>query len=220
MLISSNFELDNTDTSTLARILNTGASDYYHENTKYNDCQKTRTPLNKSGRHLYDDFIDNEWSKFYNLMAYSIQLQMRFDKIQPPMINLEKRQLRRSMTHGVSREEEFWIWANTWFVMASESLEGDLTPSDAGCGYFNRYVIKQVAYEAFLETLPKAMAVKYKLPSLKKSLIAFCDYYDYEFNPKRLCNGDDNKESRRIVKKMDSNTKKVIFLSSAPQGNP
>jgi hypothetical protein len=38
---------------------------------------------------------------------------MKFFKIQPPMANLEKRQLRREMTKGVTRDEEFWIWANS-----------------------------------------------------------------------------------------------------------
>lgn len=217
MLISSNFELANTDASTLARILNAGVSDYYHEKTKYNDYHETRTPLNKFGKRLYDDFTEEEWNKFFNVMAYTIQLQMRFDKIQPPMTNLEKRQLRRSMTHGVSREEEFWIWANTWFVIPPNNFEDEITPSDTGCGYFNRYVIKEVAYLAFLDTLPKAMAVKYKSTQFKKSLIAFCDYYDYEFNPERLCSGDANKESRRIIQKVDGSTKEMIFLSSAPK---
>ena len=119
MLISSNFELANTDSSTLARILNAGVSDYYHERTKYNDYKETRTPLTKFGKRLYDDFTDEEWNKFYNLCACAIQLQMKFFKIQPPMANLEKRQLRREMTKGVTRDEEFWIWANSWFVAST-----------------------------------------------------------------------------------------------------
>lgn len=217
MLISSNFELANTDSSTLARILNVGVSDYYHERTKYNDYLETRTPLNKFGKRIYDDFTEEEWNKFYNLMAYCIQLQMRFDKIQPPMTNLEKRQLRRSMTHGVSREEEFWIWANQWFVLPPDNFEEEVSPSDAGCGYFNRFIIKEVAYQAFLETLPKNMAAKYKSTQFKKSLMAFCDYYGYEFNPDRFCGNESNQEARRIVKKIDGTTKEVIFLSSNPQ---
>ena len=80
MIVSSNFELQNVDSSTIARILNGAASDYYHERTKFNDYKESRSPLTKFNRLLFDDFTEEEWNKFYNFMAYCIQLQMRFSK--------------------------------------------------------------------------------------------------------------------------------------------
>jgi hypothetical protein len=85
-----------------------------HEKTKYNNYKETRSPLLKFGKELFTEFTEEEWVKFYNFMAYCIQLQMRFFKIQPPMDNLVKRQLRRLMTRGLSKDEEFFNWANNY----------------------------------------------------------------------------------------------------------
>jgi hypothetical protein len=215
MLISSNFELQNTDSSTLARILNAGVSDYYHEKTKYNDYLESRSPLSKYGKSLYDDFTDEEWNKFYNLMVYCIQLQQRFFKIQPPMANLEKRQLRREMTKGVGKEEEFWIWANSYFVKAPNDYYDEFSPENSQFAYFNRYVIKEDAYNAFISTLTPALASKYRKTQFKSSLKAFCEYYGFDLNPKELCGTNNaNIEGRRIVKTIHGRSTEVFFIST------
>ena len=215
MLISSNFELQNTDSSTLARILNAGVSDYYHEKTKYNDYLESRSPLSKYGKSLYDDFTDEEWNKFYNLMAYCIQLQQRFFKIQPPMANLEKRQLRREMTKGVGKEEEFWIWANSYFVKAPNDYYDEFSPESSQFAYFNRYVIKEDAYNAFIATLTPALASKYRKTQFKSSLKAFCEYYGFDLNPVELCGTNSaNIEGRRIVKTIHGKSIEVLFIST------
>lgn len=207
MLISSNFELQNTDSSTLARLLNCGVSDYYHQKTKYNDYRETRSPLLEFNKRLYDDFNDEEWNQFYNFIAYCIQLQQRFFKIQPPMGNLEKRQLRREMTKGLGKDEEFFTWASNYIVNAPDSFEGTVSPASEG--YFNKLILKDHAFENFQNTLTPKQASTFKPTQFKKAMQAWCEYYDFEFNPSELCTaaGKEGKKGR-IMK----NNKEHFFI--------
>lgn len=215
MIISSNYELQNTDNSTMARILNCAVSDYYHEKTKYNDYKETRSPLTKFGKELFTEFTEEEWSKFYNFMAYCIQLQMRFFKIQPPMENLVKRQLRRLMTRGLSKDEEFFNWANHYFVIAPKDEERPPVSPDEH-GYFNCLIKRNVAFEKFKETLTDVQTRKYKAPQFRQSLEAWCEYYGYELNPEWLCTGKNADDDRRIIKSIDNKTTECFYISTAP----
>jgi len=215
MLMSSNFEPANTHNSTIARMLYCGVSDFYHERTKYNDYRETRTPLNRFGRRLYDDFTSQEWNLFYNLIANAIQLYMRFDKIQPPMENLEKRQARREMARGLGREEEFFHWANHYFTAAKEGETPEISPADAG--YFNTFVIRENAFENFKQVLSDTQRRTYKSQRFKKHLAAWCEYYEYQFNPPELCVKGDTSEARRIMRSVDGETKECFYISTASQ---
>lgn len=221
MLISSNFELQNTDSSTLARILNAGVSDYYHEKTKHNDYKETRTPAQKFGKNLYEDFTDQEWNKFYNLIAYCIQLQKRFFKIQPPMANLEKRQLRREMSKGVGKDEPFWLWANSYFDRAPNNYSDEFSPEHEKTGYLNKYIIREKAFDDFKETLPKTIASGYKNTQFKSSVKAFCEYNGYELNPINMCGVNEaNIRGRRIVKTINGSSKEVLYLDTKDAAIP
>jgi len=213
MVISSNHELQNTDNSTIARILNCAVSDYYHEKTKYNEYKETRTPLAKFDRELFTSFTDEEWAKFYNFMAYCIQLQMRYYKIQPPMDNLVKRQLRRLMTHGVSRDEEFFNWANNYFTIPPDE-KPDISPDETG--YFNVLILRTTAFENFKKTLTDVQMRKYKAQQFRHSLQAWCEYYGYELNPVRLCTGKNAEEERRIIKTIEQQTVECFYISTTP----
>ncbi|MGV8828227.1 MAG: hypothetical protein ACWA6U_07885 [Breznakibacter sp.] len=214
MFVSTNFELPNTDNSTLARLLFAAVSDYYHEKTKYNDYQETRSPLSKYGKRLFDDFTPEEWNKFYNLVAYCIQMAMRFDeKINPPMENLEKRQLRRAMIKGVTKEEEFFIWANSYFVVMppNTSIIDNISPEE--CGYLNTYIVRDTAFNAFKSTLSQSHQTKYTAQQFKKAVQAWCEYYGYEYNPIELCNV---KEARKINKTIMCKTQECFYISTKP----
>lgn len=213
MIISSNFELHYTDNSTIARILNCGVSDYYHEKTKYNDYRETRSPLSKFGRMLFDEFTEEEWNRFYNFMAYCIQLQMRFFKIQPPMGNLEKRQLRRAMTHGVSRDEEFFNWANGYFTIPPKNRP-EISPDETG--YYNVLIKRESAFEHFKATLTDVQSRKFKAPQFRQSLEAWCEYYGYTLNPVKMCTGKNATEERRILKTIEGKTTECFYISTRP----
>ncbi len=210
MLISSNYELQNVDSSTIGRLLNAQVSDYYHEKSKLNDYQETRSPLTKFGKRLYDDFTDEEWVKFYNFIAYCIQLQMRFYKIQPPAGNIEKRQLRRTMSQGLGKDEEFFRWANDYFINKPLGFTGDFSPEENG--YFNTYIIKSKPFDAFKETLTQKQKHEYKASKFKKHLEAWCEYWGYTFNPETVCTDIPN---RRIMKTIDGSTKELIYISTS-----
>lgn len=210
MIISSNFEMRNTDNSTMARMLFCGVSDYYHEATKQNDYRETRNPSIKYGRLLFDDFTDEEWVVFDNIVAYCIQLQMRYHKINPPMGNLEKRQLRRKMTEGLkSKEEEFFYWASTYFRLPPEGKKPEFSPHD--CGYYNTHINKETAYNNFVAGLSKKQQDEYKKTHFKKAVKGFCDYHDFEFNPLSACN---DKQNRRITKTVNGDTSEFFYIST------
>lgn len=213
MLVSSNFELQNTDNSTIARLLNAAVCDYYHEKTKYNDYKETRSPFTKYGRMLFDEFTEEEWNKFFNFMAYCIQLQMRFFKIQPPMANLEKRQLRRLMIRGVSKDEEFFKWANSYFTIPPEERP-KISPPETG--YFNVLIPRDPAFKNFTATLTDVQQRKFKAQQFRQSLQAWCEYYGYEFNPLRLCTGKNAAEDRRILKSIEGTTTECFYISTMP----
>lgn len=218
MLMSSNFELQNTNNSTIARLLNSGVSDYYHQSTSKNDYKETRDPKSKYGKRLYDDFTEEEWVKFYNFIAYCIQLQMRFDKIQPPMDNLERRQLRREMAKGLGREEEFLTWAQGYFSNAPLNDEGEFSPENSQ-GYFNRYFVREYAFEDFKTTLNETQRRTYKSAQFKKHVIAYAEYYGFQFNPADMCVNKTEPEAkkRRIIQKVDGKTQECFFISTKRQ---
>ncbi|MBK6965865.1 MAG: hypothetical protein IPH20_18540 [Bacteroidales bacterium] len=211
MLINSNYELMLNDSSALARLLNSGVSDYYHQSTKYNDYKETRSPMSKFGRRIYDDFTDEEWIKFFNLVAYCIQLTMRFYKIQPPMVNLEKRQLRRIMAQGLGKDESFFKWANEFFIAPTkEFIEAGLKDSKQrisppGVGYLNSYIIRENAFTSLKSRLSKETGIDYRSGKFKDHLKAWCEYKGFELNPEEFCKSS-LKENPRIIKTIKGNT--------------
>lgn len=194
MVISSNFELPNTDNSTMARLLNCGVSDFYHEQTKHSNYRESRSPLSKFGRQLYTDFTEEEWVLFYNFIAYCIQLQMRFDKIQPPMENLERRQLRREMASGLGRAEDFLKWADEYILPWNTAMgpRPSKTPEGSDIFYFDTLFGRVEAYHHFLEHsgISEAYKRSYSAHKFKTHLAAWAQYHGFTFNPQSLCNRD------------------------------
>lgn len=207
MLISSNYELQNIDSSTVGRLLNCSVSDYYHEKTKFNDYTESRSPLTKFGRRIYDDFTDDEWIRFYNFIAYCIQLQMRFHKIQPPVGNIEKRQLRRIMSQGLGKDEEFFRWANDYFQVRPADFNDRVSPDTVG--YFNTPIVRKTAFENFTNTLTSKQKHEYKSGKFKKHLEAWCEYHGHELNPIDMCT---DVESRRVITSINGNTTEVLYV--------
>lgn len=220
MLISTNFEIPNMHSSTLARLLNCGVSDYYHESTKHNDYLETRTPQTKFGKLLFNDFDTDEWNRFYNFIAYCIQLTKRFYKIQPPMANLEKRQALREMTRGLGRDNEFFSWANNYFIPKPET-EAETEVAPTAQGWYNCLVKKEDAFNDFLEHyLTSTQKGKYKSTQFKRALIAYCEYYGYEYNP-MWCEGMVKTEGmeadpikRRIIKTINGTSSEYFYIST------
>jgi len=209
MLVSYNYTLPNTDASTYRRLLNCAVSDFYHERTKVNDYRESRSPLTKFNRRLYDDFTEEEWVKFYNLVAYCIQLQQRFFKIQPNMTNLDKQQYRKTMAAGLGKEEEFLKWANIYFQKCIGE-KPDYSPDHVG--YFNVPIKRNVAFKIFTATLSPKQASDYKANRFKTHLEAWCQYHGYVLNPEDKIN---DKLNNRITKTIEGDSTEVFFISTA-----
>lgn len=217
MIMSTNFEMPNTDASTLARILNVGVSDYYHEKTRYNDYKETRSPLDKYGRLLFSDFTDAEWTEFYYFMAYCIQLQMRFKKITPPMDNIERRQYRREMSSGLGRGEQFLNWADDYFmVWDRQTMQPEYSTmcnTDNAPVYLNSFFNRKVAYDDFKNNggLPDSKIRNLTDNMFKKKLIAWCEYKGYTFNPERVLT---EKSRRRIRRAVGDKVVELFYIST------
>ncbi|KAF0198377.1 MAG: hypothetical protein FD166_1430 [Bacteroidetes bacterium] len=217
MLINSNYELMLNDPSALARLLNAGVSDYYHEKTKQDDYKETRSPMSKFGRRIYEDFTSEEWIRFYNFIAYCIQLTQRFYKIQPPMVNLEKRQLRRIMAQGLGKDESFFKWANEYFVAPPSGDEIKISPPEFG--YLNTYIVREDAFKSLKSRLSKKQELDYRSGKFKDHIKAWCDYKGFELNPEEICNSS-LKENPRIIKTIGGSSVECFYISTKkyPEG--
>lgn len=219
MSISSNFELPNTSSSTMARLLSCGVSDFYHEQTKNNNYKESRSPLSKFGRQLYTDFTEDEWVQFFNLIAYCIQLQQRFDKIQPPMENLERRQLRREMGTGLGRGEDFLRWADDHIMpWGGEGSKPVRTPDDSDTFYLDTLFDRKVALAHFLEEsgISDAHKRSYSAQKFKTHLDAWSRYHGFVLNPPSLCNQTNKREKQagRIISRSGSSTVEYFYIST------
>lgn len=212
MYVSSNYEPLNMDGSTVRRLLRGGMSDYYHEMTKENKYKETRTPLTKFGKRLYDDFTDEEWIKFYNLIAYCIQMVQRFYKINPPNENLDKKQLKRAMASGLGKDETFFHWANEFFTTYTGDDKPEVSPENKG--YFNTYIVRRHAFEDLKKKLSKSQLNDYRSNKFKKHMEAWCEYWGYTFNPDDLCYIDKNTGIKRVMKTINGETEECFYIST------
>jgi len=171
--ITSNFVIRNLDSSTERRLLYVVFSDYYHHNS--NDFYlESRQPKDDFGKEiLNDDFTETEWNDFYNFMIQCCRFYMNHDKIEPPMNNVEKRNLISVMGN------DFHDWADGYFSNQSDNLD--------------TMVVKQDAFKDFKET----SRTNWTPQKFGKALAAWTKYYGYELNPKEFQTQKD-----RIIQKV------------------
>lgn len=186
--ITSNFTLRNLDPSTERRLLYTAFSDYYHKKDNAGEYNETRTPEMEFGKNLFKDFTSDEWNKYYNFVALCIQVYMKFEKIEPPMQNIEKRNLRTAMG------EDFFTWAIDYFSDNSK---------------LNTELSKEELFEEYKNNLPPARASKQRIRKFKEAIINYTIYKGWSFNPEELTD-----DSNRIMRKIDGKTKEYFYLET------
>lgn len=170
---SSNFPLRNIDSSVARRILYCVFSDYYHEN-KDDYFRESRSPRDEFGINILGpDYSEKEWNDFYNFMIQCCQFYMNHGKIDPPMDNVEKRNLLGEM--GTAFHE----WADTYFSEESGNL--------------NSFVPKKYALDDFMKTTKSGWTSQ----KFTKALRAWVRYYGFELDPVEYQNAQ-----KRIVRKM------------------
>jgi len=192
MAITSNFMLRKVDPSTERRLLYTVFSDYYHDNKDGN--YKTKwDPYDEFGKELFKEFTDDEYNHFYNTMAQCLKWYLNFDKIEPPLDQVNKRNLLTEM--GAS----FKAWADIYFSEESGNL--------------NNMVVREWAYEDFCKNFNYKGSAQRFLNSIR----AWSTLNKFELNPKEMRNKDGRIiRNRKFEDKNGEKTKtfEMIFIST------
>lgn len=191
--VSSNFGLLEADGSTKRRILFTLTSDYYHDKTDdYNEARQVSDDF--GGKQLITNFTDEDWNDYFNFTAQCITFSLKqTHKINPPLENVEKRNLVREM------KTPFLKWADLYFSETS--------------GMLNVEFDKKAAYEDFKdkESQPNLSSSRFK-----KQLTSWCKYYGYTLNPKDYAGVKDG----RIIGTYNGKTTEYFYISAPSVWTP
>ncbi len=162
-IITTNHAINNTDSSTLARITFLSFSDYYNPDF---------SPNTEFGHNFFDDWDDAQWILFDNLMAECVALYLKSRElgwagsgkgmIDPPMENIQLRTLRQQMG------EVLLQWGEAYFDQTGEALNRRLKRSDM--------------YENFCTEYPGQRSY-ISSASFKNRLEKFCAYKGLHINP-------------------------------------
>lgn len=189
--ITSNFTLKNIDASTEGRILYTVFSDYYHVRTEAEDYTEDFSVQDDFGKNLFGDYNEAEWNDDLNFCASCLQFYLSVPKelkLNPPMDNVTKRNLRTEMT------EPFKNWADVYF--------------DAKEGVCDQLVERDVAFKDFAE---KSGQHKWTTNKFTKALKAWARYTDYvdKLNPAEFHNNE-----KRIIRKVEGKASEMIYIQT------
>lgn len=184
LAFSTNFAPRDVDFSVARRLLYLVFSDYYHFN-KDDAYLQHRTVADDFGLNLYTDFDEKQWELTINFMCQCVVLFMNNDKIDPPMDNVTKRNLIAEMT------ETFKSWADVYFSDASGKKDTKISKE-----------------EAFKDFQNNGGGKMFSPNRIKKSLVAWCRYYGYEFNPQVLVND----KSGRIIQYDGGSTHEMLYI--------
>lgn len=187
------------DPSTSARLLYMVFSDYYHEKTVENDYLETRSIRDDFGRNLMtkNDYSEEDWNQDCNFFAQCLQFYLSMVelgiKIQPPMDNIVKRKYKADM--GANFED----WAYSYFAEDGENV--------------NTFVQREKAHDDFI-AFAKVSKGFWTMQRFTKALRGFAELCPYicELNPQELLNSNG-----RLLKKVDGQTKEMIYLRTQPK---
>jgi len=189
--ITSNFTLRNIDPSTEGRILYSVFSDFYHVRTESEDYAEDFTIRDDFGKNLFLDYTEEEWNADFNFFARCLQFYLgvpREIKLNPPLDNVNKRNLRTEMT------EVFKGWADVYF--------------DANQGYCDKLIIRDDAFKDFSE---KSGQHKWTMNKFTRALKAWSRYTEYvvALNPEAMRNS-----SGRIIRKIGGEAAEMIYVQT------
>lgn len=187
--ITSNYTLRNIDPSTEGRILYTVFSDYYHVRSNDTDYNEDRSVNDDFGKNLFLDYTEEEWNLDFNFFASCLKFFLSVPsprKINPPMDNVTKRNLKTEMG------EIFENWADVYFSEESGNTDNLLSKADA--------------LRSFIESTNQH---KWTMNKFTRSLKAWCRYHNYIFDPEEFRNS-----SGRIIRKVDDKPTEMIYIQT------
>lgn len=161
----SNFGDRDFSESSKRRKLVTAFSDYYHENN--GSYRETRGPSDDfDDKQLFYDFDQDDWNRLYNFLAQCLAFYLSCpEKINPPMSNIQKRNLLSSMGN------RFFDWAEVYFAPENGRLDKVVSKKEAKIEYTTAEQIKELSTQKFTEYCKKYAA-----------------YHGYIFQPEEMLN--------------------------------
>lgn len=150
--ITTNHALNGRGSSFMDRQYLIAFSDFYNDEHK---------PKDDFGGLFFDDWDFDQWNLFWNLVACSIQIYLKYGVVQAPGERIETRQLRQDMG------ETFLSWADEYFSDPQK---------------LNTRLIRKNLYDEYLKysNLPPKIVSP---TSFKNKVKAFCRWSGYQFNP-------------------------------------
>lgn len=180
----------NLDASLERRLLFCAFSDYYHKKDRKGYYKEERSPATEFGKNLITDYTPEEMNLFYNFMLNCLELYLNFDKIDPPMQSIEKRNLRAEMG------EMFMDWATEYF---SDDTQ------------FNVSIEKNLLINNFIAST--SYKGKPSSARFKKQLYAFCAYHGLTLNPDEMIN---DRANNRIYTRNNEGKSCEMFYIQTP----
>ena len=200
MAFTTNYVPSSFDPSNVRRLLFMVFSDYYHQKTEDNDYLETRSVSDDFGKNLLPpDATYEEWNADINFLLqcerFYLSVCQENIMILPPMKNIITR---RSLT---AMGDTFYEWASSYFAIDS--------------GRLNTLIPRDEAYKACKEYTNMTNMVSTTFKKKLEHFVKVTAWID-ELNPLDKCNGDENKQRRRIK----TNGVEYIYLSSTVDGVP
>jgi len=186
---ASNFPPNNLDPSLERRLLFVVFSDYYHYN-KDGEYNQTRIISDDfDGKSLFLDFDEKQWNKVLNFLAQCLQFYLsQTGKIDPPMENVEKRNLLKEMG------DQFHSWADGFFSLVKDNGDKRNLDDAVSKAYATGHFEKNTNIK------------KWTSNKFKKALKAYAKYNGWIFNP------TDVAPNNRIIKKVDGESVEHFYI--------
>lgn len=200
-LVTSNFNLKDTDPSTVRRLWFLGWSDFYHAASSKHPG--TKTISDDLGHQLFNDWSDTEWNGFINFVKDCIVAWLKVGRVDPPLRDIKQQTLRTIMGPN------FMEWSESYLMeKINKRPAGSSEPNKIKADEKDIFIPKRHAEEDFTDFMKKRnMKAPTDTDFFKRKMEAFCEYHGFILNPPAL------KNSRgAIERRMDERHKKIFNL--------
>jgi len=199
---TTNNAVKGIDGSIMRRLLYVVFSDYYH--SQGGKFKNEYNPSHEFGKSLFQNYTEEEWIQTYNLFANCISLYLQYshEKINPPMKQVNMRNLRQKVG------DPFIEWAEDKFFEDKKSKK--LNPK-----MLDNTISREDLYEDFkgevsFQSLNRSDQNRYSPKGFKKCLKQFCNHYGIIMNPSDVKGYEDS--SDRIRSYIDGSKKEVFYF--------
>jgi hypothetical protein len=155
ILITTNYTVGGVGGSFERRKFEVEMSDYF---------SFKHTPLDEFGHLLFDDWDEQEWSRFDNFMIQCVQYYLTNGLTKHDFKNLEVRKFIKNTSF------EFYEWTKKDANGKNENIE------------FNVRSQKQTYYDSFINEYPDYRTYKLSQKRFTQWLEHYCKFYGYEYN--------------------------------------